>query len=336
MTAPPTKHPAATEPLRLGFARGVSPNKWARRWAEAAAHNGAAPLELVPLDLAGHIESGYLARYAERSISAERTADHAAERTAEADASTGAPGEGEAETETETEPNIDVMLERISPGEHPSGTTGTEPSRRAVRLYAESVALVMSVDHELAEQQMVDRETLALITLLAHPDHLPAWPAPEPWRDESWAPADAAAAMTLVASGAGAILLPLPLARHLAGKRSHAVILVSSDPPLPGTEIWASWDIDRDAADVQQLVGVLRGRRAHSGRAASAEAPAKLEAAAQSQAKSQAQSKQNKPKKPKALPKNSRGAQLAAAKAAREGGKNRPKSAGKNKKRGGR
>ncbi len=303
MTVPDAQHPTAAEPLRLGFARGVSPNKWARRWAELTAQSGAAPLELVPLDLTGRIERDYITRLKLRN-----NAEHG----------------------SLSEIEIDVTLERVSPGDQPAGTGGAEPLRSAVKLYTESVALVIAADQELAEQQTVDRETLTLVTLLAHPDHLASWPASQTWREESWAPKDAAAAIEIVATGAGAILLPLPLARHLAGKRSHAVLPVVGDPARPGTEIWASWRIDRDDAEVQQLVGVLRGRSARSGRGSLPNAQAASERSAP---KRQAQ---NRAKKQKPLPKNSRGAQLAAAKAARESGQKRSSSAGKTRKRGGR
>ena len=261
--------------VRLGFARGVAPSKWARRWEES----GAQPLELIPLPASGRRIDG-----------------------------------------------LDVVLERVAPGAQPEGTEGDEPERHAVRLYSESVALVIPADHELAGDVAADREALELVTLLAHPDHAPQWPEPEAWKDPSWAPKDAAAALELVATGLGAILLPLPLARHLAAKRAHAVLPLRLDPPLPGTAIWASWAVERDAPDVQQLIGVLRGRTARSGRPSAADAAAAADAPqrrARPAAKKPAQ---------KALPKNSRGAQLAAAKAKAEA-KKRAKAQEKKRKR---
>ena len=269
--------------LVLGFARGVSPSKWARRWSRAAeATGGGLPkLELAPLAVNGRPERGQ-------------------------------------------EP--DVILERIAPGERPAGTTAGaasgdggsdgdhEGSRRAVRLYAEAVALVVAADHELAGEPEVDRGTVDLIGLLAHPDHPAAWPDPVPWADPSWAPADAAAALDLVATGMGAILLPLPLARHLAGKRTHAVLPVTGEPALPGTEIWASWAAERDAADVQQLIGILRGRTARSGRSTVSAPPAEAGSKPAAGGGKGAGTRGSHAKKA-GPPKNSRGAQLAAARA---------------------
>lgn len=272
--------------LVLGFARGVAPSKWARRWSRAAeATGGGLPkLELTPLAVNGRPERGQ-------------------------------------------EP--DVILERIAPGERPAGTTTGAPSgdgesggesgdhegsRRAVRLYAEAVALVVAADHELAGEPEVDRGTVDLVGLLAHPDHPAAWPDPDPWADPSWAPADAAAALDLVATGMGAILLPLPLARHLAGKRTHAVLPVTGEPALPGTEIWASWAAERDAADVQQLIGILRGRTARSGRSTASAPPAKADPRPAAGGGKGAGVRGSRAKKA-GPPKNSRGAQLAAARA---------------------
>jgi hypothetical protein len=274
--------------LVLGFSRGVAPNKWARRWADAAdaakrgengAHGDFPELQVVPLGVNGR------------------------------------PLHGQ---------SCDVLLERVAPGGRPAGV-GTEPgsdaTRRGVRLYAEAVALVVPADHELAGETAVDRGTLDLVTLLAHPDHASGWPDPEPWADPAWAPADAAAALELVATGLGAILLPLPFARHLASKRAHAVLPVTGEPPLQGTEIWATWAADRDAADVQQLVGIMRGRTARSGRAGNGDAGGGPDPAVDAPA---AQGSQQSPKAPAPRqkqkagpPKNSRGAQLAAARAKR-------------------
>ncbi|MCB1274262.1 MAG: LysR family transcriptional regulator [Leucobacter sp.] len=246
--------------LRVGFARGVAPGKWARRWEEATGSR----LELVPLPARG---------------------TH----------------------------GFDLVLERVDPGALPQGANSPEASRRAVRLYEESVAIVVAADHELADERRAGLDALQLVTLLAHPHHAPAWPAPEPWADPSWMPRDAAAALKLVASGAGAILLPLPLARHLSSKREHAVLPL--DAELPGTEIWASWAIERDAPDMQQLVGILRGRTARSGRGSAGTGQS---ANGQGQPERPNRAAQPAAKK-KPLPKHSRGAQLAAAKARKRG-----------------
>lgn len=164
---------------------------------------------------------------------------------------------------------VDVLLERTAPGSRPEGSDEPERSRHAIRLYEEAVALVVPAGHELADQRGIAPDDLQLVTLLDHADHSPQWPAAEPWTDPSWTPRDPVAALELVATGAGAILLPLPLARHLTRKRAHAVVPIDgagSDAPLSGSEVWASWDVERDGNDVQRLVGIMRGRTSRSSR----------------------------------------------------------------------
>ena len=205
--------------------------------------------------------------------------------------------------------DVDVMLERTRAGERPEGSSVPAPTRHAMRLYTEAVALVVPADHELADASDISIDDLELVTLLDHPDHFAEWPAPQPWSDPSWMPGGIKAALALVASGAGAILLPLPLARHLIDKRQHAVVPVIGDPELAGSTIWATWDLDRDAPDVQQLVGIMRGRTARSSRPAAAHdesARAGSKPAKRAQPKPAAKKSGLKP--------GSRGAQLAAAK----------------------
>lgn len=225
---------------------------------------------------------------------------------------------------------VDVTLERTRPGEFPEGAAGPNPSRHAVRLYTEAVALVVSADHELAGETSIAVSDLGLVTLLDHGDHLAQWPKARPWEDPSWKPAGAADALALVATGAGAILLPLPLARQLSSRREHAVLPVVGDDDLEGGMIWASWDVTRDAADVQQLAGIMRGRTARSSRSgadgdavrdpqpsSSAKSSGGQSAAVKAAAASAGAAA--KPSGKKSGPKpGSRGAQLAASRAKAE------------------
>nr|WP_245190332.1 LysR family transcriptional regulator [Leucobacter exalbidus] len=203
-------------------------------------------------------------------------------------------------------PDYDMLLERTAPGAEPEHT-GPNGSRRALRLYDESIALVVPVDHELAEEAEIHVHDLSLINLLDHPDHAPEWPAPTPWDDPAWKPRNARSALDLVATGAGGMLLPMPLSRHLSSKKAHALLKVVGNPALAATTVWATWEIDSDNADMQQLAGILRGRTARSSREGSPAAGAPTAAPAKVR---QVQPKKAKPK----LKPNSRGAQLAAAK----------------------
>lgn len=271
-------------PIRLGFTRGVTPSKWAARWKLTAPNS---PLELIPLATPyGHVDR------------------EGNDLTAE----------------------CDVMIERVAPGERPETgevfQLGTETQTHAkthhtMRLYEESVALVIARDHELAEQDEIHLADISLVKVLDYPQHAAEWPSPEPWEDPSWMPKSIPAALKLVATGLGGIIAPLPLARHLIDKREHAILRIVSDNgsgenALPGSTVWATWRVDRDAPDVQQLAGVMRGRTAQSSRAGisnQAGAGGKKQAE-----KAKPKQVQTPAKKKPVLKPNSRGAQLAAAK----------------------
>lgn len=210
---------------------------------------------------------------------------------------------------------LDAIIERVAPGAQPASSSPDDDHRthHALRLYEEAVALVVPIDHELAEQSEIRVSELSLIRLLDHPNHAPEWPAPEPWADPEWMPKNIAAALALVSTGLGGILAPLPLARHISDKRQHALLRVVADDgsdaqPLPGTTVWASWRLERDAPDMQQLAGILRGRTARSSRGGS-----EAEAIEQAKTAPKVRAPQQPAKKKPQLKPNSRGAQLAAA-----------------------
>lgn len=264
--------------MRLGFVRGISPTKWAKRYLSAT-HT---PLTLVPVAAA-------FSPHKQDSL------------------------------------DYDMLLERTAPEAIPGGTN-EGGARRSLRLYDETIALVVPVDHELAGETEISEADLSLIPLIDHPDHAAQWPAPQPWADPTWKPRNARAALALVATGAGAMLLPLPLARHLSSKKEHVLIAVVGD--LAPTTVWATWQASRDAADIQQLAGILRGRTARSSRLGSPAAGSPTEAPKK-------QPKQAAPKKQPKLKPNSRGAQLAAVREKAERAKAEKRAAARKAKKGG-
>ena len=159
---------------------------------------------------------------------------------------------------------VDVTLVRAMPHEFPTGTRDEARTRHAVQMYAEAVALVVDVDHDLADESAIDASDLDLVRLLDHPAHDSSWPAPEPWSDPEWKPKGLGGALELVATGLGGILMPLPLARHIGNKKMHRIVEVSGD--IDGTRVFASWRIERDDDEIQELIGVLRGRTSRSSR----------------------------------------------------------------------
>lgn len=163
-----------------------------------------------------------------------------------------------------TNGETDMTLVRCQPGEFPAGSRTEPRTRHAVQLYEEAVALVVDTDHELAGEASIDVSDLDLVHLLDYEGHSAVWPTPQPWDDPSWRPTDPRAALELVATGIGTVLMPLPLARHMIAKKQHSIIEVTGE--IDGTRVFATWNISRDDDEMQELMGVLRGRTARSSR----------------------------------------------------------------------
>ena len=112
-----------------------------------------------------------------------------------------------------------------------------------IQLWEELAVAVLPKDHPLAEA-----EALTLADLAGGP-LAPAQP-------------DAAMTVELVAAGTGYAILPHSLAR-LHHRRDVAAVPVTDAAP---TRIALVWRVDRDDADIQEFVGVVRGRTTRSSR----------------------------------------------------------------------
>ncbi|WP_353816123.1 LysR family substrate-binding domain-containing protein [Agromyces sp. SYSU T00266] len=120
-----------------------------------------------------------------------------------------------------------------------------------IPLWEEIAVAVLPKDHAFAEA-----EGLALADLA----------------DEARAPEQADPAMTveLVAAGTGWAILPHGVAR-LHHRRDVVAIPVTD---APATRIALVWRVERDDDDIQEFVGVVRGRTARSSRSGRADAAA--------------------------------------------------------------
>lgn len=159
---------------------------------------------------------------------------------------------------------VNLALTRAMPGQFPEGSRSDPRSRHAVQMYEEAVALVVDIDHDLAEFATLDLADLDLVRLLDHPWHDESWPAAEPWAEADWMPKSLLGALEIVATGLGGILMPLPLAKHITDKKLHRIIEVTGN--IDGTRVFATWDIAFDGDEIQELIGVLRGRTSRSSR----------------------------------------------------------------------
>ncbi|GAA1941274.1 LysR family substrate-binding domain-containing protein [Agromyces allii] len=121
----------------------------------------------------------------------------------------------------------------------------------AIPLWEEQAVVVLPKDHAYA-----DAESLTLADLA----------------DEPVAPVQDDAAMTieLVAAGTGFALMPHGVARLHARKDVVAIPVTDAAP----TRIALVWTLERDDADIQEFVGVVRGRKAQSSRGQADDEPA--------------------------------------------------------------
>lgn len=115
----------------------------------------------------------------------------------------------------------------------------------SIPLWEEVAVVVLPKDHPLADADALTLDDLA---------------------DEPRAPEQDDPAMTveLVAAGTGWVILPHSLAR-LHHRRDVVAIPVTDAAP---TRIALVWRVERDDDDIQEFVGVVRGRTARSSRGA--------------------------------------------------------------------
>ena len=137
-----------------------------------------------------------------------------------------------------------------------------------IPLYDEQPVVVVAAQHPVAAYNKIDVTDLADEHLLQDPDDVPAW------RDVATEVADGSRypvpAMSLhqavesVAYDAGILVLPMSLAR-LHHRKDVTHVPVSGVPPSP---VGLAWPRDADDERIDTFVGVVRGRTAHSSRAA--------------------------------------------------------------------
>lgn len=184
-----------------------------------------------------------------------------------------------------------------------------------IPLYDELLVVVAPKDHPIAAFEEIDVADLADEYLLADPDRFPAWrdlsteiangtrkPLPEIASTE--------AALDLVESGLGILILPMSVARHFSRKELRARQLTGAGDSSVGL-VWPRTALPDDEEEVvQEFIGVVRGRRENSSRQPSV------------QAKQVAQSKKAALEERKATNKAENIAKAASKKAAGKIGRN--------------
>jgi DNA-binding transcriptional LysR family regulator len=155
----------------------------------------------------------------------------------------------------ELRPDLPLEAIRVEEHEQLAALTAGEADLAFVRLPVDSSGLhTVQLWEELAvavlpkEHPLAEAESLTLADLAGEPLAPPQ--------------ADPAETIELVAAGTGHTILPHSIAR-LHRRRDVVVIPVTDAPP---TRIALVWPLDRDDADIQEFVAVVRGRGAKSSR----------------------------------------------------------------------
>lgn len=142
----------------------------------------------------------------------------------------------------------------------------------AIPLYTETTVVVVPKDHVVTAAEQVTTADLADDFVL-HPlddtlewDELPGQPAFE-------RPATTAAAVELVAAGAGLLVVPQSLAR--LHHRKDLTYRPVTDAPQSSVAL--AWPEGETTDLMEQFIGIVRGRTVNSSRTRSAAAPAKAQ-----------------------------------------------------------
>jgi hypothetical protein len=151
-----------------------------------------------------------------------------------------AEGEGDAAVRSR---RVDVAFVRL-PLREPQGP---EQRLSVIRLYGEVQVLVVPREHELAGLESVSTGEVAALPSNG------GYPTTGPVKD----------AVELVAAGVGSLTLPHAIAR-LNARKDVAAVPISD---AVETEVAIIWLADETTEDIEEFVGIVRGRTAASSRA---------------------------------------------------------------------
>lgn len=142
------------------------------------------------------------------------------------------------------EGEADVALVRLP---HP----GVGEAHHVVRLYEEQPGIGLPKEHELTLLQEISADDIAEETCL--------------YRAETCVDvAQVRDAIQVVAANVGVVLAPQPLLRSINNKAVEHRPYISGEP----TTIAVVWNKDADCEEIQDFVGITRGRKAQSSRTA--------------------------------------------------------------------
>ncbi|MFF8669535.1 LysR family transcriptional regulator substrate-binding protein [Streptomyces sp. NPDC015242] len=154
---------------------------------------------------------------------------------------------------------------RLRDGEADAGLVRLPVDRAvfsAIPLYTEQTVVVVPKDHLVTAADEVTPEDLADDIVLHPLDDVLDWERGLPGRPALERPATTADAVELVAAGIGVLILPLSLARlHHRKDLTHRPLTGA-----PESSVALSWPEDATTDEVEDFIGVVRGRTVNSTR----------------------------------------------------------------------
>ncbi|MEU3091066.1 LysR family transcriptional regulator substrate-binding protein [Streptomyces massasporeus] len=157
-----------------------------------------------------------------------------------------------------------AAAERLLSGEADAGLVRTPVDREvfsAIPLYTEQTVVVVPKDHLVTAVDEVATEDLADDIVLHPLDDVLDWES-LPGRPALERPATTADAVELVAAGIGVLVVPLSLARlHHRKDLTHRPLR-----DAPESSVALAWPEDAKTDQVEDFIGIVRGRTANSTR----------------------------------------------------------------------
>jgi DNA-binding transcriptional LysR family regulator len=146
----------------------------------------------------------------------------------------------------------------------PFADTGSE-ELSTIQLYDEAPVVIVAKDHVFAVVDQISIAELLEEVLLLDPLERPEWREALAGRrliDAEHRPGDLESALDLVATGTGVLVAPQAIAR---AHRRRDVVHRPLDG-VPSTRVALVWVTERKSDELEQFIGVIRGRSAASTR----------------------------------------------------------------------
>ncbi|MFC5063956.1 LysR substrate-binding domain-containing protein [Actinomycetospora atypica] len=159
----------------------------------------------------------------------------------------------------------DEVVARVRSGALAAGLVRLPIDRdglHAIPLYTETTVVVVPRDHVVTAADEAGLDDLADEIVLRPQDDTLPWPDDRPGRAAISDPATTADAIELVAAGVGLLVLPLSLARlHHRRDLVHRPLT-----DAPQSTVVLTWPDAENSEDMEEFIGIVRGRTANSSR----------------------------------------------------------------------